>query len=429
MKITAWKALILAAVTAATLPLCAQDEPVLDKSKLGKIDADETLGRLRAARTTSLVTNNQGVTPSLPLWQYSVVSPIDNHTYTGAVVGGNPFNRGARTTTAQVVLIPLRIALTGTPRTFDPTSPDTDCLPSTPWTLAQQSPMFNTVPNLTMNGVNVGTVNYLDGFQRAEFWSSVSAVAPAYHLAFNVTVKPVQTITTANDPNGSGASFNFGGCGTNSTSSDNPPRFAFMDINFIDTQLNTIITNLGLTANQFPFFVTYRTYMTDGPPGSGPNGPTAPCCVLGYHSTTQNNVPANAPGQTYGIAAFDNGQLFGSGTNDVSVLSHELLEWINDPSGVNLTPEWGNIGQVGGCVSDGMGGHTPGQHNFETGDPLSGNLFPGIAMPNGFTYHPQENAFYSWFFGGTSLGAGGKYSNNGTFTGFAKTCASGGGTN
>jgi hypothetical protein len=103
------------------------------------------------------------------------------------------------------------------------------------------------------------------------------------------------------------------------------------------------------------------------------------------------------------------------------------MEWVNDPSGNNLVPEWGNIGQVGGCVVTGNT-HTAGQDNLEVGDPLSGHLNPSISMPNGKTYHPQEQAFFSWFLG-TTAGAGGKYSSNGTFGGYARSCAAGGGTN
>jgi hypothetical protein len=402
------RTLSVAALAAAASAVFAQDI-VVDPSVLGRVDPDHTLSTLRAARTASgsqLSTGTQGVAPALPLWQYSVVSPRDGNTYSGAIVGGNPFNRGARTTTVQVVLIPVRIALTGVVRNFDPTSPDAGCIPAPAWTLTQQSPLLNTVPNYTMNGVNLGTTTFPDAFQRGQFWSQVSKVAPAYHSVFNVTVEPVQTITTANDQNGNGSSYVLNGCGTNAATDDNPGgRFAFMDINFIDTQLNTIIHDLHLTANQFPFFVTYRTYMTDGPPG----GLSGNCCILGYHNTSLV-VPANAPGQTYGIAAFDNGALF-AGTSDMSVLSHEFMEWINDPSGVNLTPQWGNIGQVNGC-----------QNNLEVGDPLSGTLMPAVAMPNGFTYHAQEQAYFSWFLGGASYGAGGKYSSNGTFTSVAANC-------
>jgi hypothetical protein len=37
-------------------------------------------------------------------------------------------------------------------------------------------------------------------------------------------------------------------------------------------------------------------------------------------------------------------------------------------------------------------------------------------------YDTQELAFFNWFFGGDSIGAGGVYSNNGTFGGPAAPC-------
>jgi hypothetical protein len=419
------KSISLVALAACALPVFGQDEPVIGPGQLQPRSASRsTLTAIQGARS-GLVQSTSVAVPSLPLFQYSIVSPRDGNTYAGAIVGGNPFNRGARTTTVQVVLIPVRIALTGTVRNFDPTSPDVGCMADTAMTLTQQSPLLTAVSGYTINGVNLGNVTLPDAFQRAEFWSSVSKVAPAYHMALNVTVKPVQTITTANNSAGSGASYSLSGdCGTNSASADNPPRYAAMDINFIDGQLNNIITNLGLTANQFPLFLMYRTFITEGAPGSLSGN----CCILGYHSTT-NVVPAGAPGQTYGIATYySSTNPFGAGTTDISVLSHEFMEWVNDPSGVNLTPEWGNIGQVGGCVVSGTT-HSPGQNNFETGDPLSGTLEQAILMPNGVTYHPQEQGFFSWYYGGSSLAAGGKYSSNGTFAGFAKDCAAGGGTN
>ncbi len=92
------------------------------------------------------------------------------------------------------------------------------------------------------------------------------------------------------------------------------------------------------------------------------------------------------------------------------------MEWVNDPSGGNLVPDWGNIGQVGGC-----------QSNLETGDPLTGTSMPGVTMPTGAgntVFYSQEQAFFSWFLG-TAPGAGGKYSSNGTFTSFAQPCPPG----
>jgi hypothetical protein len=96
-------------------------------------------------------------------------------------------------------------------------------------------------------------------------------------------------------------------------------------------------------------------------------------------------------------------------------MSHEIAEWLDDPNGSNPVPPWGAEGQVqaGSC-----------QNNLEVGDPLS----PGfgtptnpfsVLMPNGVTYTLQELAYFSWFYGGASLGSGGLYSDNGTFTGLA----------
>ena len=107
--------------------------------------------------------------------------------------------------------------------------------------------------------------------------------------------------------------------------------------------------------------------------------------------------------QTYGVIDFDSTRAF-TGTEDISVASHEIDEWINDPLGNNATPAWGHIGQVSGC-----------QNNFEVGDPLSGTLFPSVTL-NSFTYHPQELAFFSWFYGAPSIGTGSsEFSNNDTF--------------
>ncbi|MFZ0225755.1 MAG: hypothetical protein WAL41_02170, partial [Mycobacterium sp.] len=145
---------------------------------------------------------------------------------------------------------------------------------------------------------------------------------------------------------------------------------------------------------------------------SGAQPPTASnCCILGFHTAQ------GSPAQTWGIMDYDTSGDFGSGTHDVSVSSHEINEWINDPLVNNATPAWGGIGQVSGC-----------QDNFEVGDPLSGTLMPAITL-GGYAYHLQELAFFSWYFTKDcdgSLGTGGKFSGNGTFGGPSKACPPGG---
>jgi len=125
--------------------------------------------------------------------------------------------------------------------------------------------------------------------------------------------------------------------------------------------------------------------------------------VLGYHNDNG--------GQTYGVAMYDNSKFFGSQSQDISAMSHEVAEWQNDPSTVNPTPVWGHVGQVTGC-----------QSNLEVGDPLSGTTY--TIKLGGFTYHPQELAFFSWFYRQKpSLGVHGWYSDQGKFKSPSKPCS------
>jgi hypothetical protein len=81
---------------------------------------------------------------------------------------------------------------------------------------------------------------------------------------------------------------------------------------------------------------------------------------------------------------------------------------MNNPLVSNGTPAWGHVGQQKGCQSD-----------FEVGDPLLLDQ-PKITL-NGYDYHPQELAFFSWFFRNDNLGIPDWYSSNGTFTTDART--------
>ena len=155
----------------------------------------------------------------------------------------------------------------------------------------------------------------------------------------------------------------------------------------------------GVNSSTFPFFLVHNAVEYVGTASN--------CCVLGYHSAFN---PSGGV-QTYGIGDYDNSGTFGAAFQDVTAMSHEVAEWQNDPSGVNPTPAWGHTGQVTNC-----------QKNLEVGDPLTGNVY-NVNL-NGFTYHPQELAFFSWFYHQTpSLGVNGWYSDQGTFKTPAKACS------
>ena len=353
--------------------------------------------------TSEAVRTASGTGATIPLWNYSVV---DGSTFSGAMVGRSPFFHGARTTSVKTIIIPIVFNMPDG-GVFDPTAPDPACSPAgTAETLVQGSPIIRTAP-FTMNGINVGTAQYVDAFQRASFYTNVSVTGSRYHT----TLGPVTTVSPSvvNVPSGSGTTNDatlFGGCGNIGVIDGtwwDPAAFGGSGTDVVQGIISSLATQ-GVGPTTLPLFLFYNVVLSQGTPSLMGN-----CCILGYHGAY------NSPVQTYSPFDFDTTGIF-SGTTDVSVMSHEVGEWMDDPMGTNLSPPWGNIGQVSGC-----------QNNLEVGDPLCGSLFPPVKMPNGYSYNPQELAFFSWYYGQKpSIGAGGVYSDNGTFKGFAKACPPGG---
>jgi hypothetical protein len=117
-----------------------------------------------------------------------------------------------------------------------------------------------------------------------------------------------------------------------------------------------------------PVFVMYNTFATSGG-----------CCILGYHTTTFDTHR-----HPYIVTSYSDPGLFFQPIQDIHALSHELGEWMDDPFVRSFVPLWGNVGQVSGCVVD-----------LETGDAVTG-IATALTM-NGFTYHPEDLVFLSWF--------------------------------
>src|SRR6476661_1660696 len=108
----------------------------------------------------------------IPLFEYSVTSSRDGNSYQGVMVGGDP-NTSTTTTTVPTELVPIILNIGGV--VFDPTAPDVHCLGRrVPDTVIKQSPMFSS-HSFVMGGTNVGTTQYIDAFQRANFWDAVVA--------------------------------------------------------------------------------------------------------------------------------------------------------------------------------------------------------------------------------------------------------------
>ena len=340
-------------------------------------------------------------TPGLPIWHYEVVSPVNGASYSGYMVGTDPFLRGARTTIIPVILVPFVVQFTNTSTgfttTFDPsTAPDAGCTGGqTAMALVENSPIFHNYP-WTLNGVDVGVTQYLDAFQRSNFWEAIQQAGINYHTLLTYTVAEPLTLqlsyasptpaaeiragvtTSCANPGGSG-------------STNGAAYQGIVDFRVLENAMISYIASHQITPNQFPIFILYNVMYSD-------NG----LFYLGGYHFSEAPYPQvlTSPGQTFAMANF---RTNGSGPFDVSILSHEIAEWLNDPGGYNLVPAWGNIGEVTGC-----------KRYLEVGDPLTQTDLPPITGSNGFGYHLQELAYSSWFFRTVSIGAGGQFSDNGT---------------
>jgi hypothetical protein len=281
-------------------------------------------------------------------------------------------------------IIPIILDIKGTK--FDPTVPDNNCAGGkVPLDLVMQSPIVLPA-NFKMNGVNIGKSQYIDAFQRANFWGPISKNGGAYHTKLKVVaLKPVTL-----NPGANGAIVGRG-CGPVGA-----VEFNFFD-NYVRTRLIPSLKSQGVGPATIPMIMFYNAVWYCGNPQS--------LCAGGWHGAYR----AGNLIQTYSPFDFDLSGTFG--TIDAYFMSHEVGELVNDPLGGNPVPAWGHVGQVNGC-----------QNNLEVGDPLTGSKAVQVKMANGFTYHLQELAFFSWFFGPPSIGAGHKFSNEGSFTSAQGAC-------
>jgi hypothetical protein len=303
------------------------------------------------------------------------------------MLGGNPATGG--TTVLPVVFVPIVFKIGGL--TFDPTKPVKGSTLNEIQLLGQ-SPIFTPV-DLKAGSVDLGVNQFEDNFMRANFWSQSGAGSNNYHTILR---KPVVTgAITLNVPSNQGITEAAG----SSTIGD-------VNLTYFQNALNSILANtkLGLNGGEFVIFVYYNVFFYEGTSSN--------CCVLGFHGQSSSNI-------IYGAAAFnDPGEFSGAILQDVTVITHEIGEAINDPyisTNVNIVPAFGNVGQVSGC-----------QDNLEVGDPVTG-LATTITMPNGFTYHPEDLVFHGWFTRETaSTSVNGWYTLLNNFTGDAKKCPPGG---
>jgi|SRR5579863_549811 hypothetical protein len=308
------------------------------------------------------------VVPGAPVPASTLATWNGSFTYGGTNYGYNMVGTAPSTnstTTVTTYIIPVKIVITsrrGVKTTFDPSHVLSNG--KTVITNTTTSPIFDKTTTYVQGGVNVGTTQYIDAYQRANFWGTVSTDSNYHVLLGGPTVLAEQTLSPTSRYGTTGSPFGF--------------TAGLVDINWFDSQLPGIMSRLGIGPNTFPIFLTYDVYLTE----------SGQCCIGGYHSSegSLSNL------QSYAQASYVDHP--GDFAQDVSALSHEVGEWVDDPLVVNYN-----------------GNNTP-CGILEVGDPLEGNANYGAYhyVLNGFTYNLQDLVTLPYF------GAPPSTSVNGYFT-------------
>jgi hypothetical protein len=266
----------------------------------------------------------------------------------------------------KVEIIPIKIVITdrsGVKTAFNPAHVLSNGKTVTENTVA--SPIFKPI-HFTSGGESMGTTQYIDAFQRANFWNTVKDHRGYHLLLGGPRVLAEQTLSPPTSHGKTGVKF-----GVNA---------GLVGEIWFDVQVRTLIKKLAIQPNTLPIFLTYDVYLID-------NGQ---CCTGGYHAVTGL---INAP-QTYIYATYVGRK--SAFAQNVSALSHEVGEWADDPL-------------IGNHVACGM----PGNRFLEVGDPLENDAqfgdFPRVGA-NGFAYDLQDLVTLPYF------GAPPRTSVNGEFT-------------
>jgi len=298
-------------------------------------------------------------------------------TYKYTMVGTDP-KHGSATTTIPTVLIPIRFVFENG-LVVDASADSIDGQTSIQGII--NSPVFQS-HDFKVGGIGVGNTQYGDAFQRANFWNSVSRGSRDYHVllgqptvapAFEVHV-PDYAVYFVSDP-------------------DTGALVPILDGFFLSGATDDAIQHANVAPQTLPIVVWGNVF------GQG---------FEAFHGVQE--VPGGI--QTFISTGFHPRSPSYFVTEDVYLLSHEVLEWLNDPFGQSTTPGWDNVGVTyPHCVSLG--------DLLEVADPLEFLSTSDVPIDTGtVTYHVADAVFIDWFTRTTpSRSANGQY----TFFGYSNS--------
>ena len=298
------------------------------------------------------------VQSALPTWSDSFT--YQELTYKYTMVGTDP-KLGSKTTIIPTVIIPLRFVFPDG-QVFDASTDLVDGQTAVQGII--NSPIFKNY-NFVLGGKSVGNTQYGDAFQRANFWDSVSVKAKDYHVLLGQpSVLPTQTIVVPD------------GLGTYDVDFSTGLQLPSVDRAFLADQSASILSAANVTPSQLPIVVW----------GKVDYGRAS-----GYHATLTLNGNQR---QTYIGTSYHSQATRAGSLPDTYPLSHEIIEWLDDPFISNYTPGWdipyiSNKAQCDSRYANDL---------LETGDPVE-VLTEAVVPLNGgaFTYHVTEGMFIDFY--------------------------------
>jgi hypothetical protein len=244
------------------------------------------------------------------------------------------------------------------------------------------SPNFEAADYATGDGLQ-----YADAVQRAEFFHSMQQdwhtelhpVGIVDHITLQI---PRFTTEIVNGQPTQVRTYFTG------TADDGSTFVLLLDDFFNDAFFNAVSGQIG--ANHFStdalnIVLLPNTFLfseAEGPAGS---------LTTGFHTFLFDDSTSPEPVFVSIFASWISPGLFSAGIEDVTSLSHEIAESINNPFLINTVPAWQFPGVAGSCQDD-----------LEIADPIEAldNETVPIQINKGrgnFVYHPQNMALLQWF--------------------------------
>lgn len=258
-------------------------------------------------------------------------------------------------------------------------------------------------PNFRDANFSVGRTQFGDAVQRAEFYNMMD---PSWHTRLKPTIvnrATIQVPATVQLYFFDGTILTVPAYYT-STAPDGSTVVLMLDLLFNLLDFNQAVNDINggyFNTNAMNYHAYPNTYLFSVIDELGDTS----CCILGFHEYIFDPSTNPESRWIYAYASWMSPGVFGGGLQDVTALSHETSEALNDPFGYNIVPTWQFPGLPGYC-----------QANLETGDPVE--VLPVATVPvttrernEVYTYHPQTEALLQWFeIGNPSNAIGGAFS-------------------